>query len=158
MGVHLPLASTAITGSVLAETFVRHARTEDERRYAGSLVGLPGHAVSGLLTGYIDRLVHVDQRWAVLDWKSNYLGARRQDYSHASMWACATSEHYVLQVHLYLVALRRYLRLFGEAATARSGCVVFVRGVQPGTSDGVLELEPPDALLVDLDALFQGRT
>ena len=153
---YLPLASTAITGSVLAETFARHARTEDERRYAGSLVGLPGHAVSGLLTGYIDRLVHVDQRWAVLDWKSNYLGARRQDYSFASMWACATSEHYVLQVHLYLVALRRYLRLFGEAATARSGCVVFVRGVQPGTSDGVLELEPPDSLLVDLGALFQG--
>ena len=97
----------------------------------------------------------MDQRWAVLDWKSNYLGAGRRDYSFASMWGCATSQHYVLQLHLYLVALRRYLRLFGEAATARSGCVVFLRGVQPGTSDGVLELNPPESLLVDLDGLFQ---
>jgi exodeoxyribonuclease V beta subunit len=154
---HLPLASTALTGSLLAETFARHARTEEEQRYAESLTSLPGHAVSGLLTGYIDRLVHIDQRWAVIDWKSNYLGAGRRDYSFASMWGCATSQHYVLQLHLYLVALRRYLRLFGEAATARSGCVVFLRGVQPGTSDGVLELNPPESLLIDLDALFQER-
>lgn len=154
---HLPLASTTLTGDVLAETFTRHARTEDEQRYAGSLTGLPGSAVSGLLTGYIDRLVHADQRWAVLDWKSNYLGACRRDYSEAAMWDCASSEHYVLQVHLYLVALRRYLRLFSDAPTARAGCVVFVRGVRPGTSDGVLELSPPESLLVDLDKLFLER-
>ena len=151
---YLPLASTRITGTLLAEIFARHARTEDDVHYAGSLASLPGQAMAGLLTGYIDRLVHTDQRWAVLDWKSNFLGARRRDYSQAAMWACATSKHYVLQVHLYLVALRRYLDLFGRTATARSGCVVFMRGVQPRTSEGVLEIQPPESLLVELDELF----
>lgn len=154
---YLPLASTTITGTLLAEIFARHARTEDEAHYAGSLASLPGQAVAGLLTGYIDRLVHTDERWAVLDWKSNFLGVRRRDYSQTAMWACATSKHYVLQVHLYLVALRRYLDLFGTTATAGSGCVVFMRGVQPGTSEGVLELQPPESLLVELDGLFAGK-
>ncbi len=154
---YLPLGSIPITGTLLTEIFTRHARTENELHYAASLASLPGQAVAGLLTGYIDRLVHIDERWAVLDWKSNYLGSSRRHYSQAAMWACATSKHYVLQVHLYLVALRRYLGLFGTTATARSGSVVFMRGVQAETSEGILELQPPESLLVELDALFAGR-
>ena len=153
----LPLGPTAITGGLLSETFAQHARTDDERQYARSLAGLPGSAVSGMLTGYIDRLVRIDDQWAVLDWKSNYLGSRPRDYAQVAMWECAASQHYLLQVHLYLVALRRYLQLFGEPATAVSGYVVFLRGVQPRSSEGLLELLPPDALLTDLDALFDGE-
>ena len=110
-----------------------------------------------MLTGYIDRLVRIDDQWAVLDWKSNYLGSKSQDYAQKAMWECAASQHYLLQVHLYLVALRRYLRLFDAPATAVSGCIVFLRGVQPRSSEGLLELLPPDALLTDLDALFDGE-
>jgi exodeoxyribonuclease V beta subunit len=153
----LPLGATAITGTLLSETFAQHARTDDERQYAKSLAGLPGSAVSGMLTGYIDRIVRSDDQWAVLDWKSNYLGSRSQDYAQKALWECAASQHYILQVHLYLVALRRYLRLFDAPATAASGCIVFLRGVQPRSSEGLLELLPPDALLTDLDALFDGE-
>ncbi len=153
----LPLGTTAITGTLLSETFAQHARTDDERQYAKSLTGLPGSAVSGMLTGYIDRIVRSDDQWAVLDWKSNYLGSRSQDYAQKALWECAASQHYLLQVHLYLVALRRYLRLFDAPATAASGCIVFLRGVQPRSSEGLLELLPPDALLTDLDALFDGE-
>ena len=153
----LPLGATAITGTLLSETFAQHARTDDERQYAKSLAGLPGSAVSGMLTGYIDRIVRSDDQWAVLDWKSNYLGSRSQDYAQKALWECAASQHYLLQVHLYLVALRRYLRLFDAPATAASGCIVFLRGVQPRSSEGLLELLPPDALLTDLDALFDGE-
>lgn len=153
----LPLGPTAITGDLLSERFAQHARTDDERQYAKSLAGLPGSAVSGMLTGYIDRLVRIDDQWAVLDWKSNYLGSRPQDYAQGAMWECAASQHYLLQVHLYLVALRRYLRLFDAPAAAVSGCIVFLRGVQPRSSEGLLELLPPDALLTDLDGLFDGE-
>ena len=153
----LPLGPTAITGTLLSETFAQHARTDNERQYAKSLAGLPGSAVSGMLTGYIDRLVRIDDQWAVLDWKSNYLGSRPQDYAQGAMWQCAASQHYLLQIHLYLVALRRYLKLFDAPATAVSGYIVFLRGVQPRSSEGLLELLPPDALLADLDGLFDGE-
>ena len=107
-----------------------------------------------MLTGYIDRLVRVDGRWGVVDWKSNYLGPRYADYSRQAMWRCAAGQHYLLQIHLYLVALRRYLRLYGPGLQAVSGSLLFLRGVLPEAGQGVLEIAPPDGLLDDLDGLF----
>ena len=150
----LPLGEAGITGQALSDIFARHARDEDERGYAIDLSGLPGQALSGMLTGYIDRLVRVDGRWGVVDWKSNYLGPRSADYSRPAMWRCAAGQHYLLQVHLYLVALRRYLRLRDPGALAVSGSLLFLRGVRPGEDRGVLEITPPDALLKALDGLF----
>ena len=150
----LPLGRAGITGQVLSDMFARHARTADERRYAQDLAGLPGQAVSGMLTGYINRLVRVDGRWGIVDWKSNYLGPCFADYSRQALWRCAAGQHYLLQIHLYLVALRRYLQLYDSAAPAVSGSFLFLRGVLPGTSQGVLELTPPEPLLNELDRLF----
>ena len=150
----LPLGRAGITGQGLSDVFARHARTADERRYARDLAGLPGQAVSGMLTGYIDRLVRADGRWGVVDWKSNYLGPRYADYSRQTMWRCAAGQHYILQIHLYLVALRRYLQLYDSGVPDVSGSLLFLRGVLPGTSRGVLELTPPEPLLDELDGLF----
>ena len=150
----LPLGRAGITGQALSDIFARHARTDDERDYALDLAGLPGQALSGMLTGYIDRLVRADGRWGVVDWKSNYLGPQYADYSRQAMWRCATGQHYLLQIHLYLVALRRYLRLYGPGLQAVSGSLLFLRGVLPNTEQGVLEITPPEALLDDLDGLF----
>ena len=150
----LPLGRDGITGQMLSDLFARHARTADERQYAQDLAGLPGQAVSGMLTGYIDRLVRVDDRWGVVDWKSNYLGPRFTDYSQQALWRCAAGQHYLLQVHLYLVALRRYLQFYQSGAPNVSGSLLFVRGVLPGTSQGILEITPPEPLLDELDDLF----
>ncbi len=151
----LPLARAGITGQALSAVFARHARNEDERNYALDLAGLPGQSLSGMLTGYIDRLVRADGCWGVVDWKSNYLGPRHADYSRPAMWRCAAGQHYLLQIHLYLVALRRYLRLYGLGTQAVSGSLLFLRGVLPNTDQGVLEITPPESLLDDLDHLFE---
>ena len=107
-----------------------------------------------MLTGYIDRLVRSDGRWGVVDWKSNYLGPRYADYRRPAMWRCAAGQHYLLQIHLYLVALRRYLRLYDPGLQAVSGSLLFLRGVLPNTEQGVLEITPSEALMDDLDGLF----
>ena len=150
----LPLDRAGITGQALSDTFARHARDDDERLYAQDLAGLPGQVLAGMLTGYIDRLVHAGDRWGIVDWKSNFLGPRYADYDRRAMWQCAAGQHYLLQVHLYLVALRRYLKLYDSGARAVSGSVLFLRGVLPDTDQGVLEIIPSDALLDDLDGLF----
>ena len=150
----LPLGRAGITGQALSDLFARHARTADERDYAQDLAGLPSQALAGMLTGYIDRLVQADGRWGVVDWKSNYLGSRVTDYSRQALWRWAARQHYLLQLHFYLVALRRYLRLYDSGGTIVSGSLLFVRGVRPGTSQGVLEITPPEPLLDELDRLF----
>ena len=153
----LPLGGAGITGQALSGIFTRHARNEDERDYALDLAGLPGQTLSGMLTGYIDRLVRADGRWGVVDWKSNYLGPRHADYSRPAMWRCATGQHYLLQIHLYLVALRRYLKLYepGDLIHTVSGSLLFLRGVLPKADQGVLEITPSEALLDELDGLFE---
>ena len=133
---------------------MRHARTADERHYARDLAGLPGQALSGMLTGYIDRLVRAGRRWGVVDWKSNYLGPRFADYDRPALWRCAAGQHHLLQLHLYLVALRRYLRLYDADPPAVSGSLLYLRGVRPDTSRGVLDITPPDGLLDELERLF----
>ena len=98
--------------------------------------------------------MQADSRWGIVDWKSNYLGSGVADYSRQALWRCAARQHYLLQVHFYLVALRRYLRLYDSGGTAVSGSLLFVRGVRPGTSQGVLEITPSEPLLDALDCLF----
>ena len=150
----LPLGSAGISGQALSALFARHARTDDEHSYAQDLASLPGQALAGMLTGYIDRIVRVGSRWGVVDWKSNYLGSHYTDYQQTALWRCAAGQHYLLQIHLYLVALRRYVQRYDPGGTVVSGSLVFLRGVRASTSDGVLELTPSEAVLDDLDALF----
>ena len=153
----LPLGQAGITGQALSGIFTRHACNEDERDYALDLAGLAGQTLSGMLTGYIDRLVRVDDCWGVVDWKSNYLGPSHADYSRSDMWRCASGQHYLLQIHLYLVALRRYLKLYepGGLNHVASGSLLFLRGVFPQTDQGVLEITPSEALLDELETLFE---
>ena len=156
----LPLGSRGITGEGLSEIFARHARSDEDRAYARDLTSLAGQTLSGMLTGYIDRLVRADRGWGVVDWKSNYLGSYYADYRGAALWRCAAHQHYLLQVHLYLVALRRYLRLFHHEplSSSLSGYVIFVRGARPNTTLGVLDIAPSEALLDDLETLFKSSS
>jgi hypothetical protein len=62
--------------------------------------------------------------------------------------------HYILQAHLYLVALRRHLGTASGAATASDAWLVFLRGVVRGSDHGILHLHPPEGLLSALDNLF----
>jgi exodeoxyribonuclease V beta subunit len=128
----------------LAEVFARHGCAA----YAAALERLPQADLSGFLHGFLDRLAHHDGTWGVIDWKTNRLA---DGYGHESLAACAASSHYLLQTHLYLVALRRWL---GPQVPVAGAWLVFLRGVRTGTSDGILHYQPTAALLDDLDALF----
>lgn len=148
---HLPIAGR-LNIAALADCFERHARPE-HRAYAERLRRLPDAAVSGLLQGFIDRLVRRDETWGVIDWKTNRLGDHLDDYTPDALLRCAMDSHYLLQAHLYLVALRRHLHDAAHAKIA-GAWLVFLRAIAPGSTRGVLHIDPPDELLNALDALF----
>lgn len=149
---HLPIRDS-INSAKLADAFARHARSE-HRGYAPRLAALRAQDLRGYLQGFMDRLAFRGDAWGVIDWKTNKLGDNAGAYAPESMLACAMDSHYLLQTHLYLVALRRYLRAAAPAATLAGAWLIFLRAVGAGSSSGILHIQPGDELLDALDRLF----
>jgi exodeoxyribonuclease V beta subunit len=126
--------------------------------------------VRGYVTGSIDLVARTGDRFTVVDYKTNWLGAPGEPLSawhHRPAALAAEMErgHYGLQALLYTVALHRYLRwrLAGYDPERHLGGVLylFVRGmtgpdtpVVEGERCGVFSWQPPAALVEALsDAL-----
>jgi len=142
----LPIHAT-LDAARLAATFARHG----QENYARQVAALPAESLTGYLHGFLDRIVFYEGAWGVIDWKTNRLGPTTSAYTRSALQRCAESSHYLLQTHLYLVALRRYL---GPTAPIVGAWLVFLRGVASGQEDGILHIAPSEDLMRDLDALF----
>jgi exodeoxyribonuclease V beta subunit len=153
---HLPLMQ-GLNGGRLAEIFARHARDEQQKAYAASLALLAGRDADRLMTGFIDRIVRIGRQWGVVDWKSNYLGDHALDYQGDNLWYGAASQHYPLQIHLYLAALRRYLRHRAPGHQVVGGWLMFARGVEAGSPRGIVTIHPGDELMQELEELFSAQ-
>ena len=150
---HLPLNRYLSTRD-LVQAFAE-CKEERFRHYAEALGGLSPNAVSGYLQGFVDRIAVNGERCGLIDWKTNKLGKAAESYEADGLWACAVDHHYLLQVCLYLVALRRFVRRLGKPDASIAGAwLVLLRGVQSGSSRGVLHIDPPTELLERLDSLF----
>lgn len=123
----------AVSGADLAACFRRHARAAWAPSYAERLESLSPREVKGYLTGYVDLAFEYGDRFFVVDWKSNHLGNSRADYDRVAMTRAMDEHHYFLQYHLYVAALRRYLRARGDVRdyddAFGSVYYVFLRGV-----------------------------
>ena len=139
---HLP-AKSGFSVSKIAKVFRDHG--DDE--YAVCLESLGSDALEGFLQGFIDKIAAHGSAYGVIDWKTNKLSA----YDQRSLRDATRASHYWLQTHLYLVALKRYL---GPQADIRGAWLVYLRGIQRGTPNSILHIQPSDALLQGLDQLF----
>lgn len=122
---------------------------------------LPFPAFHGFLRGFVDLVFRVGDRWYLLDYKSNHLGATREAYDAAAMAAAMAEGHYYLQYHLYAVALHRFLawRLPGYRYQDHFGGVfyLFLRGMPGGAGGGdtgVFRDVPPRERIEALSALM----
>ena len=119
--------------------------------------------VRGLMKGFIDLIFRHRGRYYIVDYKSNHLGDRFENYVQEDLKAAMAVHHYDLQYLVYTVAVHRYLkgRLAGYAYDAHFGGVyyLFLRGMHPsrGPSCGVFYDRPAPALVEALDDLFAGR-
>ncbi|MCK5913977.1 MAG: exodeoxyribonuclease V subunit beta, partial [Desulfuromusa sp.] len=67
--------------------------------------------VRGAVRGFIDMVFEHDGRYYLLDWKSNHLGYRVEDYGELALSRAMEDNLYPLQYLLYTVALNQYLLL-----------------------------------------------
>jgi exodeoxyribonuclease V beta subunit len=138
----------------LRETCVRHG-------FVDVIPSTLGEAtLRGMLTGFADLIFERGGRYHVLDYKTNWLGNRLQDYDATSLNAAMAEHHYALQALIYTVALHRYLggRLNGYAPERHLGesWYLFVRAVGLGEGIGVWRRQWSATLIEALDAAFSG--
>lgn len=117
--------------------------------------------IRGYLRGFIDLVIARNDRWYVLDYKSNWLGNRTGDYESTRLHPAMHNSGYTFQYLLYLVALDRYLATritdYDYERHVGGAFYLFLRGMDPeaGMTRGVWFDRPTQACIRDLDACFR---
>lgn len=157
----LPVQSV-LDSRQLARAFVDFPSERVPSSYAEAVAALSFSALSGFLKGFVDLVFEHDGQWFLVDYKTNDLGDRYPDYDRVAIDACMQSSHYVLQYHLYTLALDRYLalRLPDYTYERDFGGVyyLFLRGMSPNyaATSGVFFEKPPKARIEALSRAFAG--
>lgn len=119
-----------------------HLFAEDDGRRVNARAG----AYEGMMNGIMDMFFRWEGKYYILDWKSNYLGSRIEDYQGEVLREAMNGNNYHLQYLLYTLAADRYLsaRLGSRYQYERDfGGIIylFLRGVRRGASGGVYTAE-----------------
>jgi exodeoxyribonuclease V beta subunit len=154
----LPAEHSPLRG--LADCLAAHG-TGAVRDYATVLARRPPRLLRGYLTGFADLVAEHEGSYWLLDWKSNHLGDATSDYHDDAVRAAMIEHDYVLQYHLYALALHRHLRarLRGYVYERHFGgvCYAFLRGAAAGTASGMYFDRPPRALVDAMDRWAEGH-
>jgi exodeoxyribonuclease V beta subunit len=120
--------------------------------------------VRGYLTGSIDLVVRFGDRFALLDYKTNWLAPPGEalalhHHDQPALVAAMHHSHYGLQALLYAVALHRYLRwrLPGQEPQIAGVLYLFLRGMTGDPRYGVFAWQPSRELVRDLSDALDGE-
>ncbi len=114
----------------------------------------------GYLTGAIDLTFEFEGRYFVLDWKGTKLAQTVEGFTQERILQEINRHHYSLQYLIYLVALRRHLRLCGiDNPDEKIAGVIyaFIRGIRRDDENpyGVFAARVSPALIACLDEFFE---
>ncbi len=118
----------------------------------------------GYMKGYMDMVFRYANRFYLVDWKSNFLGAHVTDYDAATLSRVMAESFYFLQYHIYTVALNKFLqlRISDYKYETHFGGVyyLFLRGMDPawGHHYGIYYDRPEERLVEDLTQTLIGNT
>lgn len=132
---HTPLPLMNGPTPLVATDAMRHYRETEflfpwEQSLDLAVPHLPGY-----LKGVIDLLFEHEGKYYLLDWKSNRLGDSVDAYTKERMEQAMQEGGYFLQAHVYIEALRRYLKLVDSRPFEEcfGGILyVFLRGLEKG--------------------------
>ena len=112
--------------------------------------------LKGFMKGFIDLVFRFQDRFYLVDWKSNFLGSRVEDYSREALSMTMEKEFYFLQYHIYAVALNQYLKArmpeYNYETHFGGVYYIFLRGVDPkkGNNFGIYRDRPSGSLINEL--------
>jgi exodeoxyribonuclease V beta subunit len=118
--------------------------------------------VSGYLKGFIDLVFSFEGRYYLVDWKSNWMGNRVEDYSPDAIRLEMRQQQYFVQYHFYTVALHKYLSLrvpnYNYEKHFGGVIYLFLRGLDPSRPQYGVFRDCPALTAVDqLSSLLEGK-
>jgi exodeoxyribonuclease V beta subunit len=149
-----PLA--LITSDRLTRVVARWGGRECPATMTDAFTQLSFAQVKGMVRGFIDMVFEQDGRYYIVDWKSNHLGDRVEEYGPLQLRNEMERNLYQLQYLLYTVALDRYLaqRLpeYDYASNFGGVYYIFLRGIDArhGAEYGIYYDCPPQEAIADL--------
>ena len=119
-------------------------------------------SVRGMLRGFLDMVFRYGGRYYLVDWKSNHLGNRPEEYGRDSLAGEMDRKLYRLQYLLYTVALNRFLAVRDPAYRYETGfggvLYLFLRGMDPDRpGNGIFRDLPPAGLVEELTECSHGK-
>jgi len=154
MEFYFPL--NPVTPGTLKKAFKTIAGPHVIEQFPARLENLSFAPSVGFMKGFIDMVFRHQGRFYLLDWKSNYLGPTPEHYDQSSLQKAMDAHYYILQYHIYTLALHQYLRYQqpGYSYEKDFGGVfyIFLRGVNElrGPEQGVFYDRPEPALINSL--------
>jgi exodeoxyribonuclease V beta subunit len=118
--------------------------------------------VRGFMNGLIDLTFVVNNRFYIIDWKSNHLGDAFADYTKEKLATCMYESNYYLQVAIYMYALDKYLslRLDNYSFDQHFGGAfyLFIRGMtKDNLESGVYNLNITEQALSKIKGIFEAN-
>ncbi len=117
----------------------------------------------GFMLGYMDMVFRFKGRFFLIDWKSDYLGDRIEDYRESKLGSVMENHYYVLQYHIYGLALHNYLKMklddYNYERHFGGIYYVFLRGVNPDYPGcGIFSARPSMEFIYQFGtALMEGK-
>jgi exodeoxyribonuclease V beta subunit len=151
LGFYFPIKT--VTSRKLRHLFETVKGADVMTEFPRHLKRLEFSPVKGFMRGFIDMVFQWKGRYYLVDWKSNYLGPGVADYHRECVEKAMIEHFYILQYHIYCMALYQYLkvRLADYDYEKHFGGVfyLFLRGMDPemGPDYGIYRDRPPAALI-----------
>ena len=139
---------------------VNFLSTLQKNGYMTSSENLSVPSLEGMMTGLIDLIIRHQDRYYLIDYKSNHLGDSKESYKAAELKQAVAHHQYDLQYLIYCVALNRFLhsRLPDYEYSKHFAGVhyLFLRGMDGKTQTGVFFDKPDEGLLQTFDQALGG--
>jgi len=162
LGFYYPLNTMA--PKKLKKVFLENgSKTVFSNRFFHQVDMLDSSVVSGYMKGFVDLIFHYKGKFYIVDWKSNFLGYSRNDYSVSALSKEMEHRLYILQYHIYAVALHKYLKIrmpeYRYEKNFGGIYYIFLRGISGKGDDdfGIYHDRPDETLINRLCDLFENQ-
>ena len=122
---HCPLET--LSGKITLATLKPHKMVREMEFLYGRDEG------AGYLKGFIDLFFEYEERFYIIDWKSNVL----ERYDQATLEKAMSDFQYHLQAKIYNQAVTKYLQIFGKEGQFGGIFYLFLRGIEHDSQNGI---------------------